>query len=85
MVSEAGWRLLDFFLLPGQWSVVQILWVHVYVHWLICLLRKEGVEMMLSGMLNFDITVKMIMVKSEAAPGHTSVKFLLFVFPSKAF
>lgn len=41
--------------------------------------------MMLSGMFNFDITVKMIMVKSEATPGHTSVKFLLFVFPSKAF
>lgn len=41
--------------------------------------------MMLSGMLNFDITVKMIIVKSEATPGHASVKFLLFVFPSKAF
>lgn len=84
MVSEAGWGSLDFFLLPGQWSVVQILWVHAYVHWLICLLSKEGVEMM-SGMLNFDITVKMIMVKSEATPGRASVKFLLFVFPSKAF
>lgn len=37
------------------------------MHWLICLLQNEGVDITLSAMLNFDCTVKMITVKPEAA------------------